>query len=442
MTLIRKDIAFARTAIVGFFKADEQPVLDASDLDFYLFNRGGRMDEVWESERVGGLGRIGSDRIRPATAPCLCGAESEYHPTPYSRARRGRKSMPTMSFSRSHFRNQSDSCKSLVGIPQPADGTVLALEGRYRVGRFFRAFNRALIQYHHKTSVPVSPHSRRKLGLAFGGGFARAMAHIGVLKVLEEERIPVDLVAGTSAGAILGAAYCAGMSAKEMEQMAVTARFRDFAHMTLSRYGLYASDRMANFCEGVLKIKNFEDLKIPLAVTATDVRTGEPVVFTKGPLVDPMRAGCAYPGMFPPVDVDGRSLIDGMLAYSVPTTPLREMGAEFVIGVYLSADRSRQPAPRHIFEVIAQCFSIAEAKMCDLWKKDADLVVEPDIKGFSFDCFDRAKELIANGEKATRAALPQLQRVLRLPEPRVLSNMVARPTPSLSAPSSQTDSAA
>jgi hypothetical protein len=80
--------------------------------------------------------------------------------------------------------------------------------------------------------------------------------------------------------------------------------------------------------------------------------------------------------------------------------------------------------------------------MCDLWKKDADLVVEPDIKGFSFDCFDRAKELIANGEKATRAALPQLQRVLRLPEPRVLSNMVARPTPSLSAPSSQTDSAA
>jgi NTE family protein len=268
------------------------------------------------------------------------------------------------------------------------------------------------------------------------------MAHIGVLKVLEAERIPVDVVAGTSAGAILGAAYCAGMSAKEMEQMAATARFRDFARMTLSRYGLYASDRMANFCERILKIKNFEDLKIPLAVTATDVRTGDPVVFTKGPLVDPMRASCAYPGMFPPVEVDGRSLIDGMLAYSVPTTPLREMGAECVIGVYLSADRSRQPAPRHIFEVIAQGFSIAEAKNCDLWKKDADLVLEPDIKGFSFDCFDRAKELIANGEKATRAALPQLQRLLRVPEPRVLSDMVARSTSSLFAPSSQTDSAA
>lgn len=128
------------------------------------------------------------------------------------------------------------------------------------------------------------------------------------------------------------------------------------------------------------------------------------------------RASCAYPGMFPPVEVEGRSLIDGMLASSVPTTPLREMGAELVIGVYLSADRSRQPAPRHIFEVIAQCFSIAEAKMSNLWKKDADLVIEPDIKGFSIDCFDRAKELIANGEKATRAALPQLRRLLELPD--------------------------
>jgi NTE family protein len=130
-----------------------------------------------------------------------------------------------------------------------------------------------------------------------------------------------------------------------------------------------------------------------------------------------MRASCAYPGMFPPVDVDGRSLIDGMLAYSVPTTPLREMGAEFVIGVCLSADRSKQPAPRHILEVMAQCLSIAESKISDLWKKDADLVLELDINGFRFDCFNRAKELIANGEKATRAALPQLRRLLELPDP-------------------------
>lgn len=102
--------------------------------------------------------------------------------------------------------------------------------------------------------------------------------------------------------------------------MAATARFRDFARRSLSRYGLYTSDRMANFCEDVIQVENFEDLTIPLAVTATDVRTGDAVVFTKGALADPMRASCAYPGMFPPVEADGRSLIDGMLAYAVPTT--------------------------------------------------------------------------------------------------------------------------
>lgn len=361
MTFIRRSIAFVRTAIAAFFEADRRPVLGASDLDFYLFNREARMDEAWVFERAGAVEETGSESVWPPTTPL--------------------------------------------------------------VGRLFRAFDRALIQYGHKTTVPISPHSRHKLGLAFGDGFARGMAHIGVLKVLEEEKIPVDLVAGTSAGAILGAVYCSGLSAREMEEMATTACFRDFVRMTLSRYGIYASDRMANFCERVLKIRNFEDLKIPLAVNATDVRTGDPVVFTKGPVADPMRASCAYPGMFPPVEIDGRSLVDGMLAYSVPTTPLREMGAEFVIGVHLSADGPRRRAPRHLFEVIAQCFSIADAKMCDLWKKDADLVVQPDIKGFSFDCFNRAKELIANGEKATRAALPQLRRLLRLSEASRALNM-------------------
>ena len=387
MTLIRKSVAFARTVIAMSFLADAHPVLDANDLDSYLFKRETRMDEAWGSDRAGAVGRKAPDSIPPAAAPYLFGADSESHSAPRASARRWRTSSPAIRLSRSRF-----------------------------VRTFSGAFTRV-----QRTIALAPPPSRRKLGLALGGGFARAVAHIGVLKVLEEEKISIDLVAGTSAGAILGAAYCAGLTAREMEEMAITSRFRDFARMTLSRYGLYASDRMANFCERVLKIKSFDDLKIPLAVTATDVRTGDPVVFTKGPLLDPMRASCAYPGMFPPVEVDGRSLIDGMLAYSVPTTPLREMGADLVIGVYLSADRSGYPAPRHLLEVIGLCLSIAEAKMLHLWKKDANLVVEPDINGFSFDCFDRAKELITNGEKAARAALPQLRRLLRLPEPPVLS---------------------
>ena len=266
--------------------------------------------------------------------------------------------------------------------------------------------------------MPLQPQPRRlKLGLALGGGFARGLVHIGVLKALEEASIPVDFVAGTSVGSIIGACYCAGMNAVELEEIARAARFKDFARWTLSRYGFCSNDRITQFCGRVLRVTAFEDLKIPLAVTATDFHTGEAVVFTKGPLVAPIRASCAYPGMFHPVIIDGRSYIDGMLAYAVPTTPLRALGAERVLGIYLSAHWAHNREPRHMFEVIGQCFSIAQERMCELWKKDADLVVEPNVTGFSYDCFDRAKDLIAMGEASVRAVVPQLRAMLNLPDP-------------------------
>ncbi|HME11758.1 MAG TPA: patatin-like phospholipase family protein [Candidatus Acidoferrum sp.] len=262
----------------------------------------------------------------------------------------------------------------------------------------------------------VTP-SRLKLGIALGGGFARGIAHVGALKVLEEENIPIDFVAGTSVGAIIGASYCSGMTAAELADMARTLRFADFARLTLSRYGFYSNDRMVRFFARVLKRHTFEDLKIPLAITATEFRTGEAVVFTKGALADPIRASCAYPGMFLPVEIDGRSYIDGMLAYAVPTTPLRRMGADRVIGMYLSSHWSNARPPRHVFEVIGQCFSIAQSKLSESWMKDADLVLEPDVAGFAYDCFERTPELIAAGETAMRRALPQVREMLSLPQP-------------------------
>lgn len=277
-----------------------------------------------------------------------------------------------------------------------------------RLVRSVRAFSRELSQ----SQAPKVISKRPKLGIALGGGFARGIAHIGVLKVLEEENIPVDCVAGTSVGAIVGAGYCSGMTAAELADMARTLRFADFARLTLSRYGFYNNDRMIRFFARVLKQHTFEDLKIPLAITATEFRTGEAVVFTKGKLADPIRASCAYPGMFLPVEIEGRSYIDGMLAYAVPTTPLRNMGADRVIGVYLSAHWSQAKPPRHVFEVIGQCFSIAQARLVDSWKKDANLVIEPDVNGFAYDCFERTPELIAAGETAMRAVLPQVRAML------------------------------
>jgi NTE family protein len=289
-----------------------------------------------------------------------------------------------------------------------------------RIVRSVRAFSRELSRVPIKVEASLAPEPRRlKLGLALGGGFARGLVHIGVLKALDEAEIPVEFVAGTSVGSIIGACYCAGMKAAELAEVARAARFKDFARWTFSRYGFCSNDRMTQFCARVLRVTAFEDLKIPLAVTATDFHTGEAVVFTRGPLVAPIRASCAYPGMFHPVEIDGRSYIDGMLAYAVPTTPLRAMGAERVLGVYLSAHWSQDRPPRHVFDVIGQCFSIAQARMCELWKKDADLVVEPDVNGFSYDCFDRARDLIALGEESVRAIVPQLRSMLNLHQPAI-----------------------
>jgi len=255
---------------------------------------------------------------------------------------------------------------------------------------------------------PVALRPAPKLGVALGGGFARGLVHVGILKVLEQENIPISFVGGTSVGAVIAAAYCSGVSARELEEIAHLVRFSSFARWTLSRYGLATNDRMVGFLQKLVKVKTFEECRIPLAISATDFVTGDPVVFKSGPLIDPIRASCAYPGMFLPVNVNGRLMVDGLLAHSVPAEPLKEMGADKVLAVYLSAHWVNAKGPRHIFDVIGQCFSIAQAKMCHLWKVHSDLVLEPNVDGFSYDGFERAKELIKVGEDAARAVVPQM----------------------------------
>jgi NTE family protein len=214
-----------------------------------------------------------------------------------------------------------------------------------------------------------------------------------------------------------------------LEEVAALVRFKDFARWTLSRYGIASNDRMARFLGKILKCRTFEDLKTPLAVAATDFTTGEGVVFRSGPLVEAVRASCAYPGMFQPVNIGGRLLVDGMLAHSVPTLPLREMGAERVIAVYLSAHWVNLEGPRHLFDVIGQCFSIAQQKMCGVWEAAADVTLQPDVRGFSYDGFDRAPELVRAGEMATRAALPVIKQWLARPRTTALVSAVKAQDP-------------
>jgi NTE family protein len=277
-----------------------------------------------------------------------------------------------------------------------------------------------------------------KVGLALGGGFARGLAHIGVLKVLEEEKIPIDFIAGTSVGSVIGAAYASGISAKELEEVAALVRFKDFSRWTFSRFGLFSNDKMAVFLRKILRCKTFEELRIPLAIAATDIVTGEPAVFTQGDLVDPVRASCAYPGMFQPVKIGNRLLVDGLLAHAVPATPLRDMGADRVISVYLAAHWVKPGGPRHVFDVIGQCFSIAQARMCGPWQAASDIILQPDIGEFAYDDFVRAPELIRTGEEATRAIMPTIREWLPTPSPAI--EISAHPLPA-TAPALSTEPA-
>ena len=275
-----------------------------------------------------------------------------------------------------------------------------------KIIRSVQAFGREL----SRKPAPEIPAQLPAIGVALGGGFARGIAHIGVLKVLEQENIPVRLVAGTSVGALMGACYCSGLSLAEMEELARNTRFSSFARWTLSRCGFASNDRMISFLTRTLKCIRFEDLRIPLGVTATDFNSGEGVVFHSGSIIDPIRASCAYPGMFLPVEIRGRYLVDGMLSHPVPTRPLREMGADRVLAVHLKGTWAKGGAPRHLFDVIGQSFAIAQDAMSGMWRSAADLVIEPDVAGFAYDDFKHAHVLVQAGEAAMRAALPQVRK--------------------------------
>lgn len=279
------------------------------------------------------------------------------------------------------------------------------MKGLRKIVRSVRAFGRGL-----SPKPPAAQSKTPAIGLALGGGFARGIVHVGILKVLEAEGIPINFVAGTSVGALIGAAYCSGVTPAELEDIASRVRFRDLARWTLSRYGFATNLRMNSFLDRILKVKTFEELRIPLAVTATDFASGEGVVFRSGPLAAPVRASCAYPGVFLPVTVNGRLLVDGMLAHSLPTKPARDMGADRVIAVNLKSTWSTTDGPRHIFDVIGQCFSIAQDMNCAQSRACADLIIEPDVTGYRYDDFEHSSELVRIGEETARAALPHIRK--------------------------------
>jgi len=274
---------------------------------------------------------------------------------------------------------------------------------------WFRKGVRRLREFENPS--PAEPTRLPRVGLALGGGFARGVAHIGVLRVLEQEGIRVHCIAGTSVGGLIATAYAGGAPLDAIAHRACTTTFRDFARWHLSRYGLATNDRLERYLYEFCGKRRIEELKIPLAIPATDLLTGESVNFTSGETGTALRASCAYPGLFEPVEIDGRVLVDGFVSSPVPVDAVRELGAEIVIAVYLGMGVQKEK-PRHMGEILWRAFSIMQNNsLCNLPDR-CDVLIQPDVAPFAWDDFRRGNELAAAGEAATREALPEIRRLL------------------------------
>jgi NTE family protein len=241
-----------------------------------------------------------------------------------------------------------------------------------------------------------------RIGLALGGGFARGIAHVGVLRVLERAKVPIHCIAGISAGSIVASAFASGSSSAEIEQVARTMRFSDVARWRVSRSGLVGSDPMRKFLSRLLKVFDFESMGIPLAVIASDLTAGVPAVFRdRGDVVMPIRASCSYPGLFQPVRYMDHCLVDGMVTMDVPAAPVRRMGATHVISVALPSPVETLD-PRNMLSVVTRCFQILTTRSEAQWRRHSNVVIVPDVKEIAWDSFESAHQLIEAGERAGR----------------------------------------
>lgn len=287
------------------------------------------------------------------------------------------------------------------------------------------------------------PESRRpKIGLVLSGGGARGLAHIGVIKILEQYGIQVDYVVGTSMGSLVGGLYASGYDAAALEKTALTIDWDYYLNDTISRrdlsydekkddgrfmvsipfYKKVEAPRITGVIEGVKlhsllnrllshvrTVRNFNDLSIPFACVATDIYTGDAVILKRGHLPTALRASMSIPSIFSPVEIDGRLLVDGGLVLNFPVSVAREMGADIIIGVDVGTPLYKKGEVLTIPKIIDQMSSFKGADSTKKQRELCDILITPDLDGFYSTDFDRTAEFIAQGEKAAILHAGELQ---------------------------------
>lgn len=268
-----------------------------------------------------------------------------------------------------------------------------------------------------------------KVGLALGGGAARGIAHIGVLTVLEKEGIPIDLIAGTSVGAAVGAFYARSKNADLIKERAIELsgrRLTQFIDPALPRAGLVKGKKLSDLLTSLLGGNiQFSNLLMPFACTASDIDTGEAVVLDRGSVVEAVRASISLPGIFTVVKRRGRNLVDGGLTNPVPVSLVREMGADFIIAVNVIPDvldRTHQSVKKskksdkepNILHVLVQSIHIGTYSLVRSSLERANIVIEPDVAHIGAGDYHHARECIQQGEMAAQKAIPEIRNGLKI----------------------------
>ncbi len=263
----------------------------------------------------------------------------------------------------------------------------------------------------------MPPTKRPTVGLALSGGTAKSVAHVGVLEALLEGGIPIDFLAGTSGGAIVGAVYAAGFSVDELKSVANSLRWRDLARLTLPRMGLLNNSGVEKFLTDLLGDKSFVDLHTPLAIVGTDLLTGEKRVFREGKVALAAMISSSIPTVFEPIAADDTLYVDGGLVEYMPVETVRSFGPDLVIGVNLGHREGRSSRPRSLLHVAMAVTGIAARQNARTSARRADLVITPPTGTFpSFDLMASAK-LIEVGYEAAKARIPDIRAALEAAEP-------------------------
>lgn len=257
--------------------------------------------------------------------------------------------------------------------------------------------------------------TRPTIGLALSGGAARGIAHVGVLRALTENEIPIDYVAGTSAGSLVGGAWASGMALDDIERIGLNLRWRDIGRVTMSRLGVQSNDRLEEYLRSRLPITRFEELTIPFAAVATELDSGTPVIMRDhGDVPFAIRASCAIPGWYVPVqDEQGRQLVDGGLVAVIPSAACRSLGADIVIAIDVNAEGALFLGPsQSVIGVVLQSMLVVQRTASLYHQAAADMVIKPKVGHIRWDELARGKELVDAGYTAGLESIPRIKELI------------------------------